>query len=426
MRKESSCLPTRTLNSPIGHCGAYTLGLVLAPMKQILISGASVAGPALAFWLNRYGYEVTIVERAPGIRPGGYAIDFRGPAIEVLKRMDILDEIRKHETRAGKITIVDKQSKKLAAMPDGFTSGELEILRGDLATLFYEATKDNTEYIFDDSITALREGANGVTVSFQNSEPRHFDLVVGADGLHSNVRGLAFGEESQFLHHLGIYFAIFTTPNYLNLKDMAGLYYGTLGKRVGLFSAKADTEARASFYFASPKVPYDYRDIQAQKQMIRERFKNEVWETPQLLKYMDTAPDFYFDSVSQIRMDRWSKGRVILLGDAGYCASPMSGMGTSMAVTGAYILAGELAGTHENYQQAFKNYENLMRPLTSACQKLAEGADWFVPETRFKLWMSRQIWKILPHTPWKNMMIEMPLKAANSVALPDYASALCK
>lgn len=389
--------------------------------KKILISGASVAGPALAFWLHRYGFEVTIVERAPYIRPGGYAIDFRGPAMQVLERMDIIKEIKKFETRAGKITIVDKHNKKLASMPDGFTSGELEIMRGDLANVFYEATKNDTEYIFDDSITALQENGTGVTVSFNRNEPRHFDLVVGADGLHSNVRALAFGAESRFMHHLGIYFAFFSTPNFMDLKDMAGLYYGTLGKRVGVFSAKQDTEARAGFYFASPQLQYNYRDINQQKEMIRERFSGEAWQIPELLKLMDNAPDFYFDSVSQIRMDRWSKGSVVLLGDAGYCASPMSGMGTSMAVIGAYILAGELKEAEGNHVIAFAKYETQMRPLVTACQKLAEGAEWFVPQTRFKLWMSQQIWKILPYTPWKNMMIEMPLKAANTISLKDYA-----
>lgn len=248
--------------------------------KKILISGASVAGPSLAFWLNKYGFDVTIVERAPGIRPGGYAIDFRGPAMQVLERMNIVGEIKKFETRAGKLTIVDKNSHKLASMPDGFTSGELEIMRGDLANVFYEATKKETEYIFDDSITALQEDTDGITVSFTKSSPRRFDMVVGADGLHSNVRALTFGEESQFMHHLGIYFAIFTTPNFMDLKDMAGLYYGTLGKRVGVFSAKEDTEARASFYFASPQLQYNYRDIEQQKEMIRSKFAKEEWCIP--------------------------------------------------------------------------------------------------------------------------------------------------
>jgi 2-polyprenyl-6-methoxyphenol hydroxylase-like FAD-dependent oxidoreductase len=389
--------------------------------KTILISGASVAGPALAFWLHRYGFEPTIIERAPGIRPGGYAVDFRGVAMEVLQKMDIVNEIKKHETRAGKIDIVDKNNKKIISMPDGFTSGELEILRGDLANVFYDATKCDAEYIFDDSIIAMQQTSAGVEVTFGRNKPRTFDLVIGADGLHSNVRALAFGEESNFLHHLGIYVAIFTTPNFLDLKDMAGLYYGTLGRRTGIFSARQDAEAKASFYFASPAFDYNYRDIDAQKEIIRDKFKNEVWEVPQLLKYMDSAPDFYFDSVSQIRMDRWSNGRVALLGDAGYCASPMAGMGTSMAVVGAYILAGELSKSDGDYTTAFKRYEENMRPFVTAAQKLGEGAEWFVPTTKFKLWMSSQIWKILPHTPWKNMMIEMPKKVANSIQVKYYA-----
>lgn len=379
-----------------------------------------MAGPALAFWLNKYGFKATIIERAPGIRPGGYAVDFRGVGMQTLEKMDLVKEIRKYETRAGKITIVDKNNKKLAAMPDAFTSGELEILRGDLANVFYNATKDDTEYVFDDSITRVQQTANGVDVSFARNAPRTFDLVIGADGLHSNVRSLAFGDEQRFLHHLGIYFAVFTTSNFMELKDMAGLYYGSLGKRTGIFSAKKDTAAQASFYFASPKFDYDYRDTAAQKQIIRDRFAGEPWQIPQMLERMDDAKDFYFDSVSQIRMDRWSNGRIALLGDAGYCASPMSGMGTSMAVTGAYILAGELMEADGNYARAFARYEQNTRPFVAAAQKMAEGAEWFVPTTRFKLWMSRQIWKILPHTPWKNMMIEMPMKVANSITIRDY------
>jgi 2-polyprenyl-6-methoxyphenol hydroxylase-like FAD-dependent oxidoreductase len=388
--------------------------------KTILISGASIAGPALAFWLNRFGFRVTVVEKAPGIRPGGYAIDFRGAAMQVLERMNLLQEIRRFETRSGRISIVNKHNKETARMPDGFTSGELEILRGDLAHVLYEASRRDMEYIFNDSITGMVEDEAGVMVSFSRGKPRRFDLVVGADGLHSNVRSLAFGDESKFIHHLGIYFAIFTIPNFMNLKNMAGLYYGTPGKSMGIFSARQDTEARASFYFASPEIDYDWRDVTEQKKMVRSRFLGERWQAPQLLALMDNAPDFYFDSAGQIKMDRWSEGRVALLGDAAWCASPMSGMGTSLAVVGAYILAGELKEADGDYATAFARYEELMRGFVAGAQQLAEGADWFVPETRFKLWVSRLVWKILPYTPWKNMMIEMPMKVANSVSLKDY------
>ncbi len=387
--------------------------------KNILISGASVAGPALAYWLSRYGFNPTVVERAPTVRPGGYAVDFRGAAMKALERMGIIGEIRKFETRTGAITIVDKTNRKIASMPDGFTSGELEIMRGDLAGVLYAATHDRAEYIFEDSILGIREDEYGAEVRFSRSGPRRFDLVVGADGLHSNVRALAFGEESRFIHHLGYYVAIFTTPNFMNL-DHSALYYGTLGKKVGIFSARENTEAKASFFFASDPLEYDRRDIVRQKQFLADKFAGEQWQVPSLLRMMEDAPDFYFDSVSQIRMERWSAGRSVLLGDAAHCASPLSGMGTSMAIVGAYILAGELKESNGDYTAAFAHYETHMRDFVAQCQKLVEGADWFVPRTRFKLWLSQQMWKILPYTPWKNMMIEVPLKIANSITLKDY------
>jgi 2-polyprenyl-6-methoxyphenol hydroxylase-like FAD-dependent oxidoreductase len=388
---------------------------------KILISGASVAGPALALWLSRYGFQPTVIERAPAVRPGGYAVDFRGASMQVLERMGLLAEVQRMQTRTGAITIVDRANKKIASMPDGFTSGELEIMRGDLAEILYEATRHGCEYIFDDSITGLAQGEAGVEVTFGRSQPRTFDLVVGADGLHSKVRGLAFGEESRFIRHLGYYVSIFTTPNHMNL-DHSGLYYGTLGKKVGIFSTRQNSEANASFFFASPPLEYDRRDIAEQKNILRDRFAQEDWEVPRLLEMMDDAPDFYFDSVSQIKMDRWSTGRTVLLGDAAYCASPLSGMGTGMAVVGAYILAGELKEAAGKHAIAFARYEALMREYVARCQKLAEGADWFVPRRRWKLWLSTQMWRILPYTPWKNMMIEIPLKTAKSISLNDYKS----
>lgn len=387
---------------------------------NILISGASVAGPALAFWLHRFGFHPTIVERAPALRPGGYAIDFRGASLRVLERMGLLPEVRSRQTRIGAITIVDRNNKKIARMPDGFTSGELEILRGDLAEIFHQATRSTTEYIFDNTITAIEPTTDGVDVSFQSGERRRFDLVVGADGLHSKVRSVALGEEAAFVRYLGYYVSIFTIPNYLHL-DHAGLYYSTLGKKIGIFSGGDAQKATASFFFATDSLDSFRRDTAQQKQILREHFQNEGWQAARLLEYMESAPDFYFDSVSQVKMDRWSSGRCVLLGDAAYCASPLSGMGTGMAVVGAYILAGELAEADGDYHAAFQNYEARMRDFVQKCQGIADGAtDWFVPRTRFRLWLSHQMWKILPYTPWKNMMIEVPLKIGNSIHLRDY------
>ena len=388
--------------------------------KRILISGASIAGPALAFWLRRYGFNPTIVERAPTIRPGGYAVDFRGASICVLERMGLLLDVQRMQTRIGAITIVDQNNKKLASMPDGFTSGELEILRGDLAGIFHEATREGAEYIFDDSIASIQETDSGVNVLFERGGRRSFDLVVGADGLHSKVRSLAFGEEANFVRYLGYYVSIFTIPNHLKL-DRSGLYYGTLGKKVGIFNSGDPKESKASFFFATEPLTYERRDTEQQKRILREHFQQELWEVPHLLEFMEFAPDFYFDSISQVKMERWSTGRCVLLGDAAHCASPLSGMGTGMAVLGAYILAGELAEAGGDYTIAFARYESLMRDFVKKCQELADGGtDWFVPRTRFRFWLSTQMWKILPYTPWKNLMIEVPLKIGNSISLKDY------
>jgi 2-polyprenyl-6-methoxyphenol hydroxylase-like FAD-dependent oxidoreductase len=388
--------------------------------KRILISGASIAGPALAFWLRRYGFNPTIVERAPTIRPGGYAVDFRGASICVLERMGLLPDVQRMQTRIGAITIVDQNNKKLASMPDGFTSGELEILRGDLAGIFHEATREGAEYIFDDSIASIQETDSGVNVLFERGGRRSFDLVVGADGLHSKVRSLAFGEEANFVRYLGYYVSIFTIPNHLKL-DRSGLYYGTLGKKVGIFNSGDPKESKASFFFATEPLTYERRDTEQQKRILREHFQQELWEVPHLLEFMEFAPDFYFDSISQVKMERWSTGRCVLLGDAAHCASPLSGMGTGMAVLGAYILAGELAEAGGDYTIAFARYESLMRDFVKKCQELADGGtDWFVPRTRFRFWLSTQMWKILPYTPWKNLMIEVPLKIGNSISLKDY------
>lgn len=337
--------------------------------KTILISGAGVAGPALAYWLNKYGYKVTIVERAPTIRDGGYAVDFRGNAIEVLRRMGILDEVKQAQTHTGTVHFVDANNKRLADMPSIFLSGELEILRGDLGKILYNLTKASTEYIFNDSITAIKEAEDGVTVEFKKAKPREFDLVVGADGPHSIVRSLVFGQESQFIKHLGYCVSIFTTENYLKL-DHTGLYHATPGKLSAIYSARNNTEAKVSFYFAAPEITNVSHDTAEQKKIVANKYANEGWEVPKFLKAMQDSKDFYFDTIDQIRMPKWSRGRVVLLGDAGYCASPLSGTGTGLAIVGAYILAGELKRADGDLATAFTNYEQAMRPYVKKAQAL--------------------------------------------------------
>ncbi|MEV7616327.1 FAD-dependent monooxygenase [Streptomyces sp. NPDC089799] len=345
--------------------------------KNVLISGASVAGPALAYWLHRHGFHPTVVERADTIRPGGYAVDFRGEALDVLDRMGLLDGIRALDTEMGDATMVDAEGRPYATLPSAVFAGDLEVLKGDLTRMLYEATRGTTEYLFGDSVTGLTEDPDGVLVTFGHAPPRRFDLVVGADGLHSRTRALAFGPEQRYVRHLGIYTAIFSLDNYLGLRN-TGQLYAAGGLAANMFTARANTEARAALHFAAEDLEYDRRDPAQQKRIVAERFAGEGWEVPRLLEEMAAASDFFFDANAQVEMDRWSEGRVVLLGDAGYCAGPTSGRGTSQALIGAYVLAGELAASGGDHTTAFAAYEREMRGYVTEHQALGrEGAERF-------------------------------------------------
>jgi 2-polyprenyl-6-methoxyphenol hydroxylase-like FAD-dependent oxidoreductase len=390
--------------------------------RDILISGAGIAGPALAFWLRRHGFNPTVVERAAGVREGGYAVDFRGESMRDLARMGLLDEVQRAQTHMGAVWHVDAANRRRASMPAELLSGEVEILRGDLAGILYEATRGETEYRFGDSIATLKEDDTGVRAHFAGGASRRFDLVIGADGPHSGVRALTFGPEAQFTKHLGCYVAIFTTDNFLDL-DHTGHYYSEPGRVAALYSARENTEAKASFYFTAPPLDYDYRDGAAGRRIVAEHYAGAGWIIPRLLRAMWDAPDFYFDAVSQIQMERWSRGRVALLGDAAYCASPLSGMGSGLAIIGAYILAGELAAADGDHGVAFARYEALMRPYVAACQKLGQdGAAHFIPQSRAASWATTQIFRLLPYLPFKGMITGGALKAANAITLPIYAA----
>ncbi|MFI9560794.1 FAD-dependent monooxygenase [Nonomuraea endophytica] len=390
---------------------------------DILISGASVAGPALALWLNRYGMRTTIVERAPELRDGGYAVDFRGSAhLRVLREMGVLAAIEREQTNMGAMWTVNEKGRKLAKMPDDIFAGDVEILRGDLARILYEATRADTEYLFDDSIASLDEDAHGVAVTFERGPTRRFDLVIGADGLHSRVRSLTFGPESRFSTYLGLYNAVFTVPNRLGL-DHTGQGLKLPGKLAAVYSARGNREAKAVFWFGTTPLDLDRHDADGQCAVLEREFGDVGWIVPQLLRDLRETPDLYFDSVSQIHLDHWSKGRVGLLGDAAWCASPLSGMGTGLAVVGAYVLAGELA-TAGNLAEAFAGYERIMRPYVAGAQKSADGvAKLMVPTSRLMNWVMTQQAKVLPHLPGTGLIARSIRKTAEAVTLPEYPGA---
>ena len=229
--------------------------------ENILISGASIAGPALAYWLRRYGFSPTVVERAPTLRGGGFGVDFRGEAhMKLLRRMGILEGVRRRQTEMGEQVVIDERGKRLVALPASFMSGEVEISRGDLSLIMYERTRETTEYIFGDSIVSLDQTADGVNVAFERGETRTFDLVVGADGLHSNTRRIVFGPESRYISFLGHYIAGFELScNYLNL-DRRGFIYNVPGKEVDISSGRDGNRASVKFCFASEPLEYDRHD----------------------------------------------------------------------------------------------------------------------------------------------------------------------
>jgi 2-polyprenyl-6-methoxyphenol hydroxylase-like FAD-dependent oxidoreductase len=390
-----------------------------------LIAGASIAGPALARWLHRYGFAVTVVERAPALRPGGQAVDLRGVAKEVVARMGLFDEVRAACTDTRGMSLVNGNNKPLAELRadqfggDGLIA-EIEILRGDLSEVFYAATKDDVEYVFGDHIESLEQHSDGVEVTFASGSTRHFDLIVGADGLHSGLRALVFGPESEFIRDLNLFLAFFSVPNRWGLTSWA-LQYTEPKRTAGLRSVRDNAAAVAYFGFVAPRGNYDYRDVDAHKALLREHCAGMGWEVPWLLEQVDNADDFYFDTCSQIEMPRWSRGRVVLLGDAAFCPSPLSGQGTSLAVIGAYLLASELASAGDDHTAAFAAYEQRLRELTLATQKMGrDSARRLSGRGRFVALQTALLLRLAPHPPLKWLITRAMNTVINGIELPDY------
>jgi 2-polyprenyl-6-methoxyphenol hydroxylase-like FAD-dependent oxidoreductase len=379
--------------------------------RTVLISGASIAGPALAHWLTRYGCTVTVVERAPGIRPGGQAVDFKGATHRtVLRRMGILDEVIARQTGGTDQTIINAEGRAQAVIPGEFTGGEIEIRRGDLAEILYERTAPHCEYLFGDTITSLTETPDGVEVTFAHAAPRRFDLVVGADGIHSNVRRLVFGPEHDYVEHLGHYYALAELGE--EVADGDAVMYNEPGRMVAVGGPKAS----AFFVFAAPELEYDRADVERQRELVAGAYRGAGWRVPELIAKVPAAREFYLDALARVTIDHYARGRVVLLGDAAY-GNTLGGFGTGLAIVGAYVLAGELLAADGDHRVAFARYEELFRGYAKVSRRGSAGP-FLAPPSRLRIrlrdWTFKSRFLL-------GLMLKATDKFATDIKLEDYA-----
>jgi len=384
--------------------------------QTVLISGASIAGPALAYWLDQYGFRVTVVEKAPALRPGGQAVDFKGRSQRtVLERMGVWDEIQQRRTGRFDTVYLDASGRELAVMTGEFTGGDVEILRGDLTAILYERTKTRCEYRFGDSIAALTETADGVRAKFEHGAAQTFDLVVGADGIHSRVRRLAFGPERDYVRHLGYYYCVAGAPGWGHDARRRERLIAHAWNAPGRMAARGGSKGSQLYLFASGELAGARGDVAAQRRLITERFSGLGGEVPSMLAELDRLDDFYLDAIAQVQMKgRYTSGRVALVGDAGY-GNTLGGFGTGLAVVGAYVLAGELATADGDHAAGYARYDEIMGQYVKTTSFSNVGR-FMAPKTgwgiRGRNWLlgSRAF----------GLMMKYGDKAANDVDLADY------
>ncbi len=391
--------------------------------KSVLISGAGIAGPTLAFWLAAAGFKPTLVERAAELRTGGYVVDFWGLGYDIAERMGLRSDLDAAGYHIRELRVVGDRGEKLAgfgvATIRSLAGGRfVTIPRSGLSRLLFERAASRTEVMFGDQIIAIDEDAGGVNVAFERAPARQFDLVIGADGLHSNVRNLVFGPEPSFETDLGYAIAAFEAEGYRPRDEDVYVLHNAPGAMVGRVALRDDRSLFLLIFTAEKGALPE--DIAEQKGVLRARYGDAGWECGKILSRLDEATDLYFDRVSQIRMERWSSGRVALVGDAAFCVSLAAGQGSALAMIAAYVLAGELARADGRHEEAFRAYEALLRSFVASKQKGAERfSAAFAPRTRWGLTARNLVVNALSLPGVGRLIIGRDL--IDNLALPDYS-----
>lgn len=373
---------------------------------RVLISGASVAGPTAAYWLCRRGFDVTVVERMPlsQVRTSGHAVDLFGPAMDVAEWTGVLTELMDARTRTEIVSFQSQNGRavdvEMRRMVAGISGKHLEIMRGVLAGVLYDATREDTRYLFEDSIRTITDESDRAAVTFHHAPAERFDLVIGADGLHSMVRRLVFGPEAQFRRFLGGYLAGAGIPDDLGLEGRM-LVWNAPGRLAAIYPDRGTSTARGGFLFRRDEEhPLDHRDTEAQKQVLHEIYGADGWHVPMLLGAIDAAPDFYFDSISQIVMNRWTRGRIALVGDAGYSPGPAVAGGTSIAMVGAYVLAEELSRSVGDHRAGLSAYDDRIRELVVKARDIGRSTmSTLIPRSRFGVRLTPQFLRLVTRMP---------------------------
>ncbi|OBJ44974.1 FAD-binding domain [Mycobacterium colombiense] len=392
---------------------------------KIGIVGAGIAGPTLTYWLSRYGHEPTLIEKAPQLRTGGYVVDFWGGGYTVAERMGLTAELHATGYAVREVRLVDRNSRRVG----GFSAEPFRrnvdgrfvtVPRGDLSAMIYRSIDNRAETLFGETVSAIKQHDAGVRVTLEGGGSRHFDLLIGAGGIHSPVRDLVFGPQSRFETDLGYRVAAFEAEGYRPRDELVYLAYTLPGRMIARFAMRDEKTMFLFVFTADHMSGPEPQDVSQARATLHQVFGNAGWECSEILRQLDGASDVYFDRTSQIVMDHWSDGRVALIGDAAAAVSLLAGEGTGLAMVQAYTLAGELNRAGADHQDAFRRYERQLRPVVEARQRSARAfATMFTPRTALGLWTRNQASKLLNIPRLADRVVRSEFR--DDIALPEYA-----